>query len=186
MSGLLSAEEGYILIDNVQLDESNFFAWRGNIGYAPQSTFLLDSTVRENIAFGKDPEEIDDAKIHHLAEITQITHLVESKGNIGEGGLRLSGGERQRIGIARALYEEPALLILDEATSAVDPETELKILAALRDLKSTTIIMITHRLASLDAHDMVYFMDQGRVEARGDYSELLATNALFRALTGDG
>ena len=183
LTGLLTPSTGHIFLDGVKLSLNNS-PLRTSIGYAPQNSFIVDSTVSENIAFGHDPLSINYDKIKEIAELTQISHLIHTQPKIGECGQNLSGGERQRIGIARALYDNPEILILDEATSAVDPETEKNLLKALRKLPRITIIMVTHRIDSLNPDDQIYFLEKGHIEASGKYSELLQNCSSFRALCG--
>ena len=155
--GFLTPDSGAILADGISIFE-NLKAWRAKIGYVSQNIYLLDDTVRSNIAFCRE-EDIDDAKVAEVMKTAQIFDFVQTLPEkeyttIGEFGMRLSGGQRQRIAIARALYQQPELLILDEATSALDNETEKAFIDALHALKgSITIIMIAHRLSSLEYCD---------------------------------
>lgn len=184
MIGLLTPSSGNIFADEVKLSTNDFINLRSRIGYAPQHTVLLDSSIVENIAFGVAADKIDNSKINEVAKLTQVSHLLSTDLDIGEGGSKLSGGEKQRIGIARALYDDPEILILDESTSAIDPETEKKLLNDLRSLSHLTIIMVTHRIESLNPDDLIYFMENGKIDSFGTYSDLLQNCSSFKALCG--
>jgi len=186
--GLFEPTQGRILIDDVELNEQTLAAWRARIGYVPQSIFLSDASITRNIAFGV-PDELVDmeavtraARAAHLDTfVTSLPHGYETL--VGERGVRLSGGQRQRIGIARALYHNPDILILDEATSALDSVTEDVVMQAISELgRNRTIIMIAHRLTTVQACDRIYVLERGRVSAQGTYAELVESNTAFRAL----
>ena len=164
-------------------------AWQNTIGYVPQAIFLTDDTVAANIAFGLPPEEIDQAAVERAARIAELHDFVMDelpKGYdtlVGERGIRLSGGQRQRIGIARALYHDPDVLIMDEATSALDNLTERAVMDAVHNLgHAKTIILIAHRLTTVQACDTIFMLEQGRLIAQGSYDELLDTSRKFRAM----
>ncbi|HOJ98110.1 MAG TPA: ABC transporter ATP-binding protein [Termitinemataceae bacterium] len=184
--GLLRPQEGTILIDDTPLSENNIRSWRRNIGYVPQFIFLSDDTVRHNIAFGFSDTEIDNGAVERAAKMAHIHDFIVNElpqgydTIIGERGVRLSGGQRQRLGIARALYHEPEILIFDEATSALDTITERAILEAIEELQhSKTIIIIAHRLTTIEKCDRIYLLEQGKIVAEGNYTELL-TNRAFK------
>lgn len=159
--GALQPIKGTILVDGVDILK-NLSKWHNLIGYIPQNIYLMDDTLKNNIAFGVDTSEIDDIKINRAIEDAQLTEFVMNleKGIdtlIGEGGIRISGGQRQRIGIARALYNNPDVLVLDEATSALDSETEAAVMDAINKLAGTkTLIIIAHRLSTIEKCDIVY------------------------------
>jgi ABC-type multidrug transport system fused ATPase/permease subunit len=152
--GFLKPESGRVAVDGADI-RGNLRSWRSRIGYVPQSVCLFDDTVRANVAFGVEPDRIDDARVMKALELAQIADFVESlpdklNTRLGEFGARISGGQKQRIAIARALYSEPELLILDEATSALDDDTESALIDALDSLKGKlTILMIAHRAGSI-------------------------------------
>ena len=158
--GLLEPQEGSIEVDGIDIN-SNLAAWQTKIGYVPQFIFLLDDTIRSNVAFGISENEIDDSRIIECLKMAQVYDFVETlpediNNIIGENGVQLSGGQRQRVGIARALYHNPEVLILDEATSALDHETEKAFIDALNNLKGKlTIIMIAHRLTTVENCDNI-------------------------------
>lgn len=185
--GLLPPDAGQVRVDGVDIVGS-VRAWQRNLGYVPQSPYLLDDTVRRNIAFGIPDEEIDNRAIAEAARMAQLSDLIENlpKGldnEIGERGVRLSGGQRQRIVIARALYRQPAVLVFDEATSELDNLTELEIAAEINALAGQkTIVVIAHRMTSVRNCDIIVFLVEGRVADIGDYDELLARNTDFRRL----
>lgn len=159
--GLLEPSEGSVLADGVDIQE-NYEQWLKNLGYIPQVIYMLDDTIRANVAFGYAPEDIDDKEIWRALEEAQLKEFVEKlpKGldtAIGERGVRVSGGQRQRLGIARALYTDPDLLIFDEATAALDNETESAVMESINSLQGKkTMIIIAHRLTTIEKCDIVY------------------------------
>jgi len=164
--GLLKPDSGAIKVDGIDIKD-NLSAWQKKIGYVPQAIFLLDDSIKANVAFGEYKDDIDESRVVECLKLAQVYKFIETLPDgvnnvIGENGIRLSGGQRQRIGIARALYHKPELLILDEATSALDNETEEAFIDALNKLKGKlTIIMIAHRLSSVKNCDEV--IDLGKV-----------------------
>ncbi len=159
--GVLEPTEGQILVDGINIAD-NMDAWHRKIGYIPQTIYLIDDSIRKNIAFGIDEDKIDDDRIWQVLKEVQLFDFVNTLNDgldtfIGEGGARISGGQRQRIGIARALYTNPEVLVLDEATSALDTETETAIMEAINSLKgSRTMIIIAHRLSTVEKCDVIY------------------------------
>lgn len=166
--GLLQIETGKILADGVEVRE-HYASWLKNIGYIPQTIFMIDSTIRKNVAFGYPDEDIDDDKVWEALKEAQLDEFVRGlpeglNTGIGERGIRLSGGQRQRIGIARALFEDPEVLVLDEATSALDNETEAAIMDSINRLHGRkTLIIIAHRLQTIEKCDMVYRVADGKI-----------------------
>ena len=161
--GLYKPKSGHVLIDNVDLDDMNVKAWRAKIGYIPQTVYLFDGSVGENVAFTKD---YDREKVNNCLRKAKIYDFLESKGGqdvaVGEGGVLLSGGQKQRIAIARALYTDPEILILDEATSSLDNETEKQIMDEIYDISNDkTLIIIAHRLSTIQNCDQVYSLNNG-------------------------
>ena len=161
--GLYKVKEGTIIVDNTKLDNSNIKSWRGKIGYIPQSVYLFDGTVGENVAFGL---EYNPKKIDAVLKKAKIYDFLQTKKGketlVGEGGVMLSGGQKQRIAIARALYTDPEVLVLDEATSALDDETESQIMDEIYDVSDDkTLIIIAHRLSTLDRCEKIYKLENG-------------------------
>ncbi len=165
--GLLRLQSGEILADGVEVRE-HYESWLKNIGYIPQTIFMIDSTIRKNVAFGCAEDEIDDRKVWQALQEAQLDEYVRGlpeglDTGIGERGIRISGGQRQRIGIARALYEDPEVLVLDEATSALDNETEAAIMDSINRLHGRkTLIIIAHRLQTIEKCDIVYRVENGQ------------------------
>lgn len=160
--GLHKSRSGQINVDGVDIFSLNQ-QWRDCIGYVPQNIYLLDDTLKNNVAFGLNENQIDNKKIIQALKLSQLDELVKNNlkngidTNIGEGGIRLSGGQRQRIGIARALYKNPKLIIFDESTSSLDLKTEEKIIETIRLIRhEKTFIIISHRMSTLNACDIVY------------------------------
>ena len=166
--GLLRAQEGKILCDGRDVFE-NYESWLANVGYIPQSIYLTDDSIRENIAFGVFRDDIDDARIWEVLAEAQMKEFVEQMPDqihtvIGDRGVRLSGGQRQRLGIARALYHDPNILIFDEATSALDTDTESAIMDAIDSFHGRkTLIIIAHRLRTIENCDILYKVDGGKI-----------------------
>lgn len=164
--GLLQLQNGQILADGKEVRE-HYRSWLKNIGYIPQTIFMIDSTIRKNVAFGCADEDIDDEKVWRALREAQLDEFVRGlpqglDTGIGERGIRISGGQRQRIGIARALFEDPEVLVLDEATSALDNETEAAIMDSINRLHGRkTLIIIAHRLQTIEKCDMVYRVENG-------------------------
>lgn len=169
--GLLQPVKGTILVDGKNIYD-NMDAWHHMLGYIPQTIYLSDDTIRNNIAFGIREEDIDDDAINEALKKAQLYDFVQTldKGLdtfVGDRGVRLSGGQRQRIGIARALYYNPEILILDEATSALDNETETAVMEAIESLKGMkTMVIIAHRLTTLKNADVIYEVVEGNVVKR--------------------
>lgn len=186
--GLIAPDSGSLLVDGVSIDDGNVRAWQNSIGFVPQSIFLADCSIRENIAFGLAASQIDDEKVARAVRLAHLDELMATlpeglHTKVGERGVQLSGGQRQRIGIARALYDNAEVLVLDEATSALDGITEKLIMDAIHDFSGQkTIIMIAHRLATVKQCDVIYFMSEGRVIDQGTYDELFARNESFRRM----
>ena len=170
--GLLTPSTGSIEVDGRSI-ASNVRGWQRLIGYVPQSIYLIDDTIRKNVAFGVPEREIDDRAVQRALHAAQLDEFVQSLPSgidtiVGERGVRLSGGQRQRIGIARALYHDPEVLVLDEATSSLDTETERGVMDSVRDLLgSKTIIIVAHRVSTVSYCSRVYRMEEGRVVGSG-------------------
>ncbi len=189
--GLQRPQAGRIAVDGAALDESTLPAWRRSVAFVPQNVFLFDSTIAENIAFGVEPRRIDLARVRKAAAMAQIADFIEKlpqgyQTRIGERGGRLSGGQRQRLGIARALYREPSVLILDEPTSALDGITETELARALEGLKGRlTLVVIAHRPSTVRLGDRVIVLEHGRISASGRYDDLVARHPHFARLMSE-
>ena len=186
--GLYTPEVGRILVDAMPLTAENLGAWRRQVGYVPQHIFLCDDTIAHNIAFGVPEAEVDAARVERAARIAHLHDFIGTLPDgyetmVGERGVRLSGGQRQRIGIARALYHDPEVLVMDEATSALDGATENAVMEAIRELAGRkTIVLIAHRLSTVEKCDRIYLLDQGQVRDSGRYEGLAMTSQAFRTL----
>jgi ATP-binding cassette subfamily C protein len=185
--GLLDPTAGEITIDGVPLAAGRR-AWQRRIGYVPQVAFLFDDSMRRNVALGIPDGEIDERRLLAAVSMAQLDDFVAAlpeglETRVGERGVRLSGGQRQRIAIARALYHEPELLVFDEATAALDNATEREVTAAIEGLRGKkTLIIIAHRLTTVERCDTLVFLREGRVAALGPYQRLLVESAEFRAM----
>jgi ABC-type multidrug transport system fused ATPase/permease subunit len=190
LMGLLQPTEGALWVDGCRLNGSYLRAWQATIAHVPQSIFLADATMAENIAFGVAKRDIDYEKVRKAAQQAQIAEFIESgpkgyQGMVGERGVRLSGGQRQRIGIARALYKEASVLVFDEATSALDGATERSVMESISSLdRNLTIFLIAHRISTVQDCDLIVELDKGRVAAQGTYAQLLESSQSFRRLSG--
>jgi ATP-binding cassette, subfamily B, bacterial PglK len=177
--GLFEPVEGVIKVDGIDI-QTNLRGWQDKVGYVPQSIFLADDTIRRNIAFGLEAENIDEAAVSASLRAAQLEQFVNDlpeglDTKIGEGGIRLSGGQRQRIGIARALYHNPLVLVLDEATSALDNATESEFMEAVSALKGDkTLIIVAHRLSTVERCDYLYRITNGRIVEEGQPALLLS------------
>lgn len=186
--GLISHEKGDITVDGHALEGLNVKKWQHSIGYVPQNIFMTNDTVTRNITFGVKAKDIDLERVKIAAKRANIHTFIEQLENgyetiIGENGELLSGGQRQRLAIARALYREPSMLILDEATSALDNITERNILKEIQSLsKSMTVIMIAHRLSTVENCDDIFILADGKIEVHGTYEYLLENSAYFKEL----
>ena len=187
--GLLKPVSGHLCVDETVITEDKLRNWQANIGYVPQDIFLIDATIEANIAMGIMSEEIDHLRVRECARMAAAHQFIEEElpkgyeSEIGERGVRLSGGQKQRIGIARALYHDPDFIVFDEATSALDTLTEKKVMKALIEFSGTkTLVMIAHRLSTLEACDQILVLKKGRMVGLGSYAELNATNPTFKQI----
>ena len=185
--GLLPPSDGQVLVDgnNINID-NNHLAWQSQIGYIPQDIYLIDDTIKRNIAFGIDDHEIREEDIERAIKLAQLSKFVSDlplqlNTIIGNRGIRLSGGQRQRIGIARALYRKSKILVFDEATSSLDIETEKAIVDCIENLDGkVTLIVITHRLQTLKNFKNIYFIKQGLITDHGSYKEIIENKNIYK------
>ncbi|NBU73098.1 MAG: ABC transporter ATP-binding protein [Bacteroidetes bacterium] len=179
LMGLLTPSSGCLVVDETPITEENSLAWRQSIAHVPQSIFLADASIAENIALGKAVADIDMDRVRRAAIQAQIADLIETRPDgyferVGERGVKLSGGQRQRIAIARALYKNASVLVLDEATSALDNSTEKEVMDAIQKLDpGLTIVIVAHRVASVKGCDRVVRIETGKVVADGSFDVVL-------------
>lgn len=187
LTGLIAPDQGQVVVDGESLS-GDPVEWRANIGYVPQEHFLVDASLAQNIAFGVPAEDIDLARVESAGRLAVLHDFVTQELSagyetlVGERGVAMSKGQRQRIGIARALYRDPQILVLDEATSNLDPVTESKVLKGLRDLPGRTLILVTHRLQTALSCGRLLVLDGGRLVGDGSESELRENCPEFLAL----
>ena len=188
LMGLLTPASGTLKVDGKTITGELVRAWQRTIAHVPQSIFLSDSTLAENIAFGVPSDQIDMQRVKGAAASAHIAEFIESRPEgynamVGERGIRLSGGQRQRIGIARALYKQASVLIFDEATSALDNVTEQSVMEAIQDLdRDLTVIIVAHRLTTVRHCDSIFEMQDGKVTNSGNFSDLMQQSPTFRQL----
>ena len=186
--GLLTPQLGGIYVDDVRITADNKRAWQDLLGFVPQSIFLSEGSIAENIAFGIPAKDISLKQVNKALNLANLTELVEQlpdgvNTRVGERGVQLSGGQRQRIGIARALYHEAEVLVFDEATSALDGITEKIVMDAIHEFSGQkTIVMIAHRLKTVEKCDLIYFMEHGKIIDHGTYQELVVRNVKFKEM----
>ena len=177
--GLLQPSSGQILIDGVALEPTNLGSWQKQVAHVPQSIFLIDGPISQNVALGVDVQNVDHSRLRHACQQAEIADFVEGLADgydttVGERGVRLSGGQIQRIGLARALYKNSSVLILDEATSALDDATEANIIDAVERLgRDYTILIVAHRTTSLRRCDIVFKLEGGRLVQSGSPADIL-------------
>ena len=187
LMGLLKPSRGAVLVDGFPVHRSPR-AWQEKLGVVPQTTLLLDDTLKRNIALGTPLREIDDRSVEEAVRLAQLDDFVATLPDgldtfVGERGVRLSGGQRQRVAIARALYRNPEVLIFDEATAALDNVTESRVMDAIDELRGDrTILMVAHRLTTVARCDRIFVLDGGKLVDSGTFEELGQRNSLFRSL----
>ena len=180
--GLLYPSHGVMEVDGTAVTPANARAWQVRIAHVPQTIFLSDASIEENIAFGVPKDRIDHRRIRQAAEQAQLAGSIETwpehyQTLVGERGIRLSGGQRQRIGIARALYKQADVIIFDEATSALDNETEQAVMHAIEALsKDLTLFIIAHRLTTLESCTQIVELDDGDIKRIGSYKDIINTH----------
>lgn len=190
LAGLLTPAAGAVEIDGCLLDDGNRAAWQARIAYVPQNIFLLDASIAQNIALGIADEAIEQRRLLEAAQLAQLDQFVMTlpygyDQRVGEHGVAVSGGQRQRIGIARALYRDASVLLLDEATNALDGLTEHELMSTLRRLRGRyTLLLIAHRLSTVRACDVIFHLEEGRIIGSGTYEDLLKSSPGFRRMAG--
>jgi len=190
IAGLLVPDVGGVEVDGISLDANNRAAWQARIAYVPQDTVLLDTSIAQNIALGIAPEDIDPRRLLEAARLAQLEDVINSlpggyNYRVGERGIELSGGQRQRMGIARALYRDASVLLLDEATNALDGLTEQELMATLGRLRGRyTIMLVAHRMSTVRCCNVIFQLEQGRVIGSGTYDGLLKSSEAFRHMAG--
>ena len=184
--GLLAPSSGSITISGLTPVDA-IKKWPGSIGYVPQDVFIENSTVKENICLGFNPELVQDDLVWQALDLADLSDFVQGLDGqlsyrISDAGKNLSGGQRQRLGIARALLTKPRIVIFDEATSALDAETENRVSESILKLTGEcTVIFIAHRLSVVRSADMIYYIDKGRIVNQGTFEELRSINADFNS-----
>lgn len=188
MLGLLEVQSGRILVNGRPLKGPVLRAWQNRIGFVPQTIYLSDASLLENIAFGIDEDQVDLEQIDRVLALAHLQDFVAGledgvHTNVGERGVKLSGGQRQRIGIARALYGDPEVLVFDEATSSLDGLTERKVIEAIEDLsKRKTIIIVAHRLNTVVQCDQIHLVEKGAIKSSGSFDSLMKSSSVFRKM----
>lgn len=188
VAGLLPPTRGVVSVDGLDLNSGDLASWYQQLGVVSQSIFVMDATMRENIAFGIPEPEIDELALAEAVRVAQLEDVVRElpeglASRLGEHGTRLSGGQRQRVAIARALYRRPEVLILDEGTAALDNTTESKLVHALTESRGTmTLIVVAHRLSTVKQCDRVFVIDQGSVLDSGTFDDLLDRQPIFASM----
>ena len=187
--GLIEPDQGKLKIDDKIIDDKNCRSWQNTIGFVAQSIFLSEGSIAENVAFGIPNNEIDFKQVEYALKLAHLTELTKSlkegiHTKVGERGIQLSGGQRQRIGIARALYHKAEVLMFDEATSSLDGITEKMIMEAIHNFSGQkTIILIAHRLKTVQKCHKIFFVDNGKVADQGTYEELINKNEKFKSMS---
>lgn len=191
VTGLLAPTKGRILVDGVDI-ESNRPGWQQNLGMTPQAVFLIDDSLRRNIALGVEDSDVDEYALAAAVRLAQLDDFVAGLPSgldtgVGERGVRISGGERQRIAVARALYRRPQVLIFDEGTSALDNTTEEALMRAVKALRGDrTVVLVAHRLSTLRDADRVIFVESGRLSGVDTFDRLLRDNDAFKKMVEAG
>jgi ATP-binding cassette subfamily B protein len=179
LMGLLTPVQGSVLVDGQPVFPDQTRGWQAHLAHVPQSIFLADISIAENIAFGVPPDQLDRERVRAAARQAQIADAIEAWTNgydtlVGERGVRLSGGQRQRVGIARALYKRADVIVFDEATSALDNQTEAAVMEAIEGLHpDLTVLMVAHRLTTLRGCDLIVELERGEIRRTGTYQEII-------------
>jgi len=187
IAGLIFPTSGELKIDDIQINSSNVISWQRNIGYVSQDVYLTDQSISENIAFGLNKEDIDIEQINFVVKQSNLSKFVRGLPNgldtkVGEKGVQISGGQRQRIAIARALYNNPEVIIFDEATSSLDGITEKKVMKTIESLKVKLIFIIAHRLNTIKKCDKVIYLDNGVIVDEGSFESIYSRQKDIREM----
>jgi ABC-type multidrug transport system fused ATPase/permease subunit len=175
--GIITPDTGRVNINNLS-PVSAINKWPGAISYVPQDTIIINGTIKENVALGYVGNDIEDQRVHESLRIAQLSDYINElpdgiNSYVGDRGVRISGGQRQRLGIARAMFTKPSLLVLDEATSSLDGITESYISESIQSMRGdVTVIMIAHRLSTVRESDLVVYLDKGKVIATGSFDQV--------------
>ena len=185
--GLLRLKEGKLTTDGVEINESNVEKWQNNISFVPQNIFLIQGTLKDNIVFGEENDFFSEEKFQKAIEMADLKDFINQSKNginttVGEKGIALSGGQSQRVGIARAFYTDRNILFFDEATSSLDGITETNVINSIKKLKNKTLFIISHNFSTIKNCDKIIFLDNGKIEAIGSYTELIRKNQKFAKL----
>ena len=186
--GIVDPANGALMVDGVPMHQNTKQSWYENLGFVPQTIYLGDKSIRENIALGVEPSSIDDEQVLKVIELVELSDTVAKLDQgvftvVGEQGVKFSGGQRQRIGLARALYREAPILFLDEATSGLDNITERLVMDKIHSFSGDkTLVIIAHRLSTIKACDIIFYLDNGRILDKGSYYDLLERNSEFRTM----
>lgn len=190
IGGLLVPEVGRLEVDAEALDDSNRSVWQSRVACVPQNIYLLDATIAQNVALGVPAEQIDRERLCEAVRLAQLDELIKGlpgglDHKVGERGVKLSGGQRQRIGMARALYRDASVLLLDEATNALDGLTERELMAALGRLRGRyTVVLVAHRMSTVRDCDVIFELEHGELTNSGTYDALLTSSEAFRHMAG--
>ena len=185
--GLLKPQKGKITADGIEIEKSNVDKWQNNISFVPQNIFLLEGSLKENITFGEEPHLFSQEKFDKAIKMADLEEYVNKSKHgidtiVGERGIALSGGQSQRVGIARAFYTDRDILFFDEATSSLDGLTESNVINSVRRLKNKTLFLISHNFSTIKNCDKIIFLEDGKVEDVGNYTELVKKNKKFARL----
>ena len=185
--GLLKPQEGKFTVDGIDINDLNVENWQDNISFVPQNIFLIEGNLKDNIVFGEEPDLFSKEKFTNAIKMADLEDFINQsingiKTTVGEKGIALSGGQSQRVGIARAFYTDRDILFFDEATSSLDGLTETKVINSIRNLKNKTLLIISHNFSTIKNCDKIIFLDNGKVEAIGNYTELISKNKKFAKL----
>ena len=185
--GLLRLKEGKLTTDGVEINESNVEKWQNNISFVPQNIFLIQGTLKDNIVFGEENDFFSEEKFQKAIEMADLKDFINQSKNginttVGEKGIALSGGQSQRVGIARAFYTDRNILFFDEATSSLDGITETNVINSIKKLKNKKLFIISHNFSTIKNCDKIIFLDNGKIEAIGSYTELIRKNQKFAKL----